>query len=253
MSTPCAACDNPLLVQIEPDSDDEDFQQSSSQAPASIVPDDCALRCGHHFHWDCLLESFISTLCPVCGTELASASANGQPQLLIDLKNEGGLQHNHDILPVIREETYVRQHPDERKPRAFLEFCRTGDVPAMVEMLQDEDEYEDVDVEGKKWQPAEILLYRDDLNNGWSPLHTAVVHNNQEVVWLLLAVASSLDRSRFPAEAVQEAYTLGIDVAAPMTATDIRSLRDAQGLSAEDLAAQNTTTWGAWLGQGLLG
>lgn len=255
MTTVCAACSNPLLVQIEPDSDEEDLQQSSStnSSSANLVPDDCALGCGHHFHWDCIIESFESTACPACGTNLATTSQDGRPQLLIDLKNEGGLQHNHDILPTIREESYVRQHPDERKPRAFLEYCRTGDVPAMVEMLQDDDnEDEDEDEGGKRWRAPEIMLYQDGLNNGWSPLHTAISHKRQEVAWLLLLLGSSLDRSRFPTEVMQEGLALGLDMSVTLTEVDIRTIRDTQGTSAEQLASQVGEPWTAWLGQGLL-
>jgi len=173
--------------------------------------------------------------------------------LLIDLKNEGGLQHDHDILPVIREEAYVRQHPDERKPRAFLEYCRTGDVPAMVEMLQDEEYEDDEEADGGKiWQAGEIMLYQDSLNNGWSPLHTAIFHKRQEVVWLLLLLGSSLDRSHFPVEVIQEALSLGVDMSVTLSTIDVRTLKDAQGTSAEQFASQVGAPWIPWLGQGLL-
>jgi len=252
MDTLCAACTHPLFAQIDPDSDEEDQQQSSSATsdPTNIVPDDCVLHCGHHFHWDCLLESFDSTVCPACGTDLKTTSQDGQPQLLINLHNEGGLQNNHDILPAIKEEAYVRQFPKERRPRAFLEYCRTGDVPAMVEMLQDLQDEQDED--GKIWEARDFLLYIDGLYHGWSPLHTAIIHKRQEVAWLLLLIGSSVDLNRFPAEVIQEALSLGVDVSSTLMSIDVRFMRDTQGRSVEELASQVGAPWTAWVEQGLL-
>lgn len=262
MDTLCTACNNPLFAQIDPDSDEEDQQQSSSATspPTNIVPDDCVLHCGHHFHWDCLLESFDSTVCPACGTDLKTTSQDGQPQLLINLQNEGGLQNNYDILPTIKEEAYVRENPEERRPRAFLEYCRTGDVPAMMEMLRNgEDEY-DYEEERKPHREGlykaslaqDILVQHDALYHGWSPLHTAIFHKRQEVAWLLLLVASPLDSTRFPTEVLQEATSLGLDVSKTMIRFDIRKLYDAQGRSAEALASQVGGPWTAWVEQELL-
>jgi ferredoxin len=44
----CSSCHEPLLLEIEPDSDNED-----SKAPAQVesIPDDVELSCGCHFHW----------------------------------------------------------------------------------------------------------------------------------------------------------------------------------------------------------
>lgn len=44
----CTACSEPLLVEIEPDSDVEDSKASMA---AESVPDDVELNCGCHFHW----------------------------------------------------------------------------------------------------------------------------------------------------------------------------------------------------------
>ena len=43
----CASCQEPLSIEVEPDSDFED-----SKAPAQIesVPDDVELSCGCHYH-----------------------------------------------------------------------------------------------------------------------------------------------------------------------------------------------------------
>ena len=48
MSGNCAACDEPLLVLVESDSEAED---SKNAAAPETVPDDVELGCGCHFHW----------------------------------------------------------------------------------------------------------------------------------------------------------------------------------------------------------
>lgn len=44
----CSTCDEPLLIQIEPDSDVED---SKAAAKVQTIPDDLELSCGCHYHW----------------------------------------------------------------------------------------------------------------------------------------------------------------------------------------------------------
>lgn len=46
----CATCQEPLMLEIEPDSDIEEGGPSQSIAPGAI-PDDVELSCGCHFHW----------------------------------------------------------------------------------------------------------------------------------------------------------------------------------------------------------
>lgn len=48
MSEVCAACQEPLLVLIESDSEEED---PKNNADSESVPDDVELKCGCHFHW----------------------------------------------------------------------------------------------------------------------------------------------------------------------------------------------------------
>lgn len=44
----CAACQEPLLVLVESDSENEG---SKNTAVPESVPDDVELNCGCHFHW----------------------------------------------------------------------------------------------------------------------------------------------------------------------------------------------------------
>lgn len=48
MSGSCSACQEPLLVLIDSDSEDED---SKTASVGESVPDDVELPCGCHFHW----------------------------------------------------------------------------------------------------------------------------------------------------------------------------------------------------------
>ena len=92
---------------------------------------------------DCLLEAYHVTECPNCGKDIASVSQTGAQQVLCSLNNEGGLQTDLDLLPLLVEESYLKAYPEDRKCRAFLEFCREGDFKAIVGMLQDDEVEED--------------------------------------------------------------------------------------------------------------
>ena len=63
MSTECASCHNPLTVELEHEEDggDVEMQGSSEKAP-DIVPDDCRLSCGCHFHWLDFLALSLSSI-----------------------------------------------------------------------------------------------------------------------------------------------------------------------------------------------
>ena len=85
-----------------------------------------------------------------------------------------------------------------------------------------------------------------------SGLHAAVSGGSREVAWLLLLLASELDLMQFPPEVFQEASALGIMRGDTTGKTDIRSMRDAQGRSAEDLAQELGGVWHGWAGTGRL-
>ena len=208
-----------------------------------------AQNCGCHFHWDCLLEAYQVTSCPNCQKELTSSSHEGVQQLLCNLNNEGGLQENLDILPLLTEESYLKAYPEDRKARAFLEFCREGDVQAIVGMLRpdsDDDEGDEDD------HGIDFLWYQDPIGDMQSGLHAAVAGGSREVAWLLLLMASNLDMLQFPPEVFQEASALGIMRADTTGKTDIRSMKDAQGRTAEDLAEEIGGVWHGWGGTGRL-
>jgi hypothetical protein len=208
---------------------------------------------------DCLLEAYQVTECPECGKDIASM-ANGTQQVLCNLNNEGGLQKDLDILPLLSEESYLKAYPEDRKARAFLEFCREGDYKAIVDMLQDdevEDEDEDEemgdsDQSGKEVGIDKLLRYQDPIGDMQSGLHAAVQAQSREVAWLLLLLASNLDLMEFPPLVFQEAEAMGIMRGLTEDKVDIRSLKDSDGKTAEDLAADIGGVWIGWTGNGRL-
>ncbi|CZT14274.1 uncharacterized protein RCC_00249 [Ramularia collo-cygni] len=260
----CAKCNKPLEVEVDNfDSDDEDVEMSggssSAQQASHTVPDDVHLPCGDHFHWECLLDSYELSTCPKCSTDISSMPASGSassaiPQILVDLNNEGGLQKSLDIFPILQEETYLRAYPEERKCRAFLEFCREGDHQAIADLLLScgEEDEEDMEESGPSKSADEILRYQDTFGDMQSGLHAAAANGHREVAWLLLLLASEYPELEFPALVYQEAATLGVMREDQTGKVDIRSLRDEQGRTAEDIAKEAGTIWNGWIGNGRL-
>lgn len=268
MATVCAKCEKPLVVEIEADSDsDMEVEASQPNATPSTFPDDVQLQCGCHFHWECLLESYELAKCPNCSRDIVSGPAAGSSsadssQILVDLNNEGGLQQQIDIFPILKEESYLHAYPEERKCRAFLEFCREGDHRAICGLLDsctDPLDDENIDVEGMidttagpRKSPDEILRYQDPMGEMQSGLHAAAANGHREVAWLLLLLASAYPEMEFPALVFQEAATLGVMRDDQEGKADIRSLRDAQGRTAEDVAKEAGVVWHGWIGNGRL-
>ena len=275
----CVACNKALTLYIEPAEEDEEMEAmggSASVDKGSYVDDDVQLQCGCHFHWfvhlvlceccgssvaltfeslrQCLLDSYSMSECPNCGRNLITTIPSGEQQLLCNLKNEGGLQEGLDMLPILTEESYLKAYPEERRCRAFLEFCGEGDVEAIVDLLNDVDDgEEDEDRSGHgAGHSIDVLRYQDQIGSMGSGLHVAVQNERVEVVWLLLLLASILEKDRFPAAVQQAAQNLGIQREDQRGKVDIRSLNDSQGMTAEQRAAEIGGIWTEWLQSGWL-
>lgn len=296
----CKACGTPLTVLIQhEDSEEHDGYLPNASSSASkqgvLVDDDVELKCGCHFHWwvdtsdlflriyrlnqlidmvrvggefrICLLESYTITECPRCGKDLTTVSVteHGSQQVLCNIKNEGGYQAGLDILPLLTEECYLKTFPDERRARAFLEFCRGGDIEAIVSLLGDEEEDEEGDEcedNGKSEEVKngeeitenriDVLRYQDATSSMVSALHIAVKHERVEVAWLLLFLASSLPTSDFPMEVLQAAEQLQLSREEQSDKVDIRALKDEQGMTAADAANVIGGVWTDWLASGRL-
>ncbi|KAK5119506.1 hypothetical protein LTR85_007606 [Meristemomyces frigidus] len=266
----CAKCQKPLVF-LENDEcdDDEDTQMEASSSAAQpeltkTVPDDVLLSCGDHFHWECLLDSYEYSKCPNCSRSIVTPAAAGSAErIVVDLNNEGGLQEGIDIMPILQEESYLRAYPEERKCRAFLEFCKEGDHRAIAELLKgcsEEPHEEDMDEDamdgeasGPQKSADEVLRYQDPIGDMQSGLHAAVANGHREVAWLLLLLASEYPELEFPALVFQEAAALGVMREFQQgSKVDIRSLKDAHGRTAEDVAREAGVLWNGWIGNGRL-
>ena len=192
--------------------------------------------------------------CPKCGRNLMTTTPSGEQQLLCNLKNEGGLQERLDILPILTEESYLKAYPEERKARAFLEFCGEGDVEAIVDLLNDgDDEEDDEETSGSNAvQKIDILRYQDQIGSMGSGLHMAIQNQRVEVVWLLLLLASTLKMDEFPSAAIQAAQSFGVQREDQSGKADIRSLKNSQGTTAEHRAASIGGIWTEWIRSGRL-
>ncbi|KAI9791153.1 MAG: hypothetical protein M1835_000519 [Candelina submexicana] len=249
----CVACQKPLIIQIEEEEEEEDAQIEGSmtiEASGSFttVPDVVDLSCGCHFHWQCLLDAYTVTECPKCCSSLLSISSTGEQQVLCTLSNEGGVQENLDILPLLTEEGYLNAFPNERKCRAFLEFCREGDFEAIVDLLQDDVD----DNSGDSSQSIDVLRYQDPIGAMHSGLHIAILAQEVNVAWLLLLLASRLPLEQFPAEVRQTAEHMGIKRGNQDSKTDIRSLTDNEGRAPTHLASSIGGVWLEWVRSGRL-
>lgn len=277
MASACAKCGHPLFLEISPSDDESDIEMESSSLPSHIsVPDDVKLPCGEHLHWECLLDSYEHDKCPTCGRSIVTyppstslvSPGNQTGQLIVDLNNEGGLQIGIDIMPILKEQSYLRAYPEETKCRAFLEFCREGDYRAVVDLLKstgedsiaEADDQDDI-VDGEAGEEPsrgqktadEILRYQDPIGDMQSGLHAAVANGHREIAWLILLLASTYPQLEFPALVYQEAAALGIMRETQEGKVDIRSLRDSHGRTAEDLARQDEgSLWKDWIGNGRL-
>jgi hypothetical protein len=181
--------------------------------------------------------------------------SNPEPQILARYHNEGGIQSNLDMLPLITEEAYLEANPGKRPARAFMTMCAEGDVSGIVELLKNvggegemgEDE-EDEEKEEGSMAPQEIVRWEDPLNGGKTGLHVALEKGQEEVVWLLLWLGSGM--SEFPKEVEQAAERMGAE---RYPGEDVRGLRDEAEQTPADIARGMRSTWAGLIGAGVLG
>ena len=116
----------------------------------------------------------------------------------------------------------------------------------------DEDEEMSGDVKSPSKTMDEILRYQDPIGDMASGLHAACANGHREVAWLLLLLASDYPELEFPALVFQEAASLGVMREDQQGKADIRSLKDAHGRTAEDVAREVGVIWNGWIGNGRL-
>lgn len=136
-------------------------------------------------------------------------------------------------MPSITEEAYFEGNPEARRAKALHTMCLEGDTEGVMELLKDAND-EEVDV-------GELIRFQDPLSDMKSALHIAVEGEQEIVVWLLLWLASGLPASDFPEPVQNTAEAASIHRLNVSPETDIRGLRDEQGLTAEDVAQRSGT------------
>lgn len=153
-------------------------------------------------------------------------------------------------MPAATEEAYLRAYPEERRGHAYLEFCREGDLDAIIHMIKDSDEEDEEDQEEGM---GDILRYRGTFEGiEGSGLHVAIRYNQQEVAWLLLALGSQLEWENFPSVVLQAMQSLELRKEDRNGQPDIRTLVDSEGRTPADLAQQLGGVWVEWLREGRL-
>ncbi|KAL8840908.1 MAG: hypothetical protein Q9170_001101 [Blastenia crenularia] len=186
---------------------------------------------------------------PIQLSFIVGAGSIGAEQILCNVNNEGGLQEGFDILPVLKEESYLKAFPEERKCRAFLEFCGESDIGAILDLItgeEDEGLSTSVDREGAT-KPIDVLRYQDPLGSMSTGLHVAIQNGHEEVAWLLLLLASSLEPQAFPPDVIQAAETLRAKREEQTGKVDIRVIEDARNRTAEDIAKELGGKWDEWV------
>jgi hypothetical protein len=153
-------------------------------------------------------------------------------------------------LPAATEEAYLRTYPEERKGHAFLEFCREGDIDAIIHLVKDEDDLSDED-EAVPEENGEILRYQGTFEGiEGSGLHVAIRYGREDVAWLLLALASALDWSKFPPAVLEAMEGFDLSPKDRREGADIRTLKDSEQRTPKTLAEEVGGVWTSWIQAG---
>lgn len=113
-----------------------------------------------------------------------------------------------------------------------------------------EDSEDDVELEEEE---SDILRYTGTFEGiEGSGLHVAIRYNREEVAWLLLAMASNLDWSKFPQPVLQAMQSLGLSKEDRKAQPDIRTLTTESGQTPFALAQEVAGIWQGWIADGRL-
>ena len=180
----------------------------------------------------------LSLKCPNCesylptneaGPSITNPFLHTSPGASIQAKysNEGGSEQVLDILPNITEEAYIEIHPEARPARALHIMCAEGDVEGIAQLLKDIGDDEGID-------PGTLIRFQNSLADDKSGLHLAVENSQDDVIWLMLWLSSSLPLDAFSQRVQEVARSRGVDRIDTSEANDIRALKDSSGKTAED-------------------
>lgn len=141
-----------------------------------------------------------------------------------------------------------------------MTMCAEGDISGIVALFKNlssgdemDDDEEDDENEAGSMTPNEIVRWQDPLDGGKTGLHVALEKGQEEVVWLLLWLASGLETDVFPEVVRESAKTMEADRDLTGVGQDIRGLVDEAGRTSEDVAREMGSTWASLAGSGILG
>lgn len=112
-----------------------------------------------------------------------------------------------------------------------------------------DDDEDEIELQSEK---IDILRYQGTFEGiDGSALHVAIRHKQEEVAWLMLALASNLDWSKFPKAVLDAMQSLGLSKEDRRPSPDIRTLNDNNGRTPLDLAKETGAPWAHWVSDGL--
>jgi hypothetical protein len=120
----------------------------------------------------------------------------------------------------------------------------------MIKEEADVDEEDEDEDEGPE-DSSEVLRYQGTFEGiEGSGLHVAIRYSREDVAWLLLALASTLEWSKFPPAVLQAMKAFDLSPNDRSEGKDIRSLKDSEGRTPQALARQLGGVWTTWIQAG---
>ncbi len=121
----------------------------------------------------------------------------------------------------------------------------------MVKDLNDSDEFDDEDEVEEGEDTPELLRYSGTFEGiEGTGLHVAIRYGREEVAWLLLILASSLDWSKYPPLVLQAMESLGLNKEDRQPGVDIRTIKDPSGRTPKAVAQELGGVWDSWISAG---
>ncbi len=121
-------------------------------------------------------------------------------------------------------------------------------------MIKDENDSEENNEVDEGEGSLNLLRYQGTFEGlEGSGLHIAIRYGQEDVAWLLLALASSLDWQKFPVAMLQAMESFGVSPADRVLGCDVRNLTDSEGRTPNGLAQLLGGKWRSWVDAGRFG
>ncbi|KAH7101928.1 ankyrin [Auriculariales sp. MPI-PUGE-AT-0066] len=182
----CSLCTDPLLSFSDP-GESEDLQlENEMQIDSGLVLDDVELECGHHYHWQCVLDYAEengpdAAACAVCAIPLYQGVGHGndgeEGQFLVIVRNEGGETPDFDLGAEIAHQRFLAANPRIARAETFLSLVEQGDADAAEAFLNADPE--------NGGEPVDVNAIK--RGTGQTALHLAALNNDEPGVRMLLA------------------------------------------------------------------